>query len=133
MFDLNFDHRKKLEPATEAACRFPSKPEEAFGVFCRFCGKGFQGQIANFGDCGGGFPHKGGFATFPAIGNRREVGRIGFHHDSVNRKRGCGLAQVPGVFESDNPGEGDVMAKFNRFLRLLQGSIETMKHAAKVG
>src|ERR1700675_2493823 len=57
-----------------------SEGKEVFSIFSCFRGKDFQRQVANLCNGRGGFPNKGRFAALATIGDRGQVGSVGFHH-----------------------------------------------------
>lgn len=64
-----------------------------------------QGAFSYLRNGFGNFFDVGGFATFAAIRNGREVGAIGFEHELAGRRGGDGVADVLAVFEGDNAGK----------------------------
>src|ERR1700730_2214371 len=57
-----------------------SEGKEVFSIFSCFGRKDFQRQVANLCNGRGGFPNKGRFAAFATIGDRGQVGSVGYHH-----------------------------------------------------
>ena len=69
------------------------------------CATAQQIHIFDFGDGLSDETHIGGFIALAAMGNRRKIGRIGFHEDFLQRHFAHHFAQRLGIFESNDAGE----------------------------
>src|SRR5688572_16837310 len=90
----------------------------------------FQRDSAQPGDLLGHVLHQRGLVGLPAVGHRREVGRIGFDQHALQRHLTRDLPQRRRVLEGDDPGKGDVEAQRQRRARDLPGAREAMHDAA---
>src|SRR6266404_7166265 len=109
----------------------PALKSEEFFRSCRCCASDFfQGNAASARDFFRDQPRVCGFAPFSAKRDRRKIWAIGFDHEFIERDLSSDFAHLFSVFERDDSGEGNEMPEIDDFVRLVEGSAETMKDAA---
>src|SRR5579864_4276491 len=127
--------RKKYRAILPKLC-FPNLPtikSEELLCSCGGCASDFfQRNTARLCNLFGHQPGVGGFASFPAKWDRREIRTIGFDHETVERNIGGDVANLFSIFESNDPRKRNQVAEPQDFVRLFERSAETMKYAANL-
>ena len=74
-----------------------------FSDVCR--SKLVQCYPTRFGDESRGFNNKGGLVTLTSMGNRREIGTIGFDHQAIRGDGSCDLCEFAGIGKGHDTGK----------------------------
>src|ERR1700731_2981419 len=102
--------------------------------FFRSCGGRasdfFQRNTASSRDFFRDQPRVRRLGAFSAKRDRRQIRTISFDHEFIERHPSSDFTHLFPVFERDDSGKGDEVAKISDFIRLIQCSAKTMKYAA---
>ncbi|RMQ84193.1 hypothetical protein ALP97_05217 [Pseudomonas salomonii] len=103
--------------------------EQTLEVLGGLFGKALNGFTAQHRQVIGHITHVFRQVRLAAMGNRRQVRRIGFHQQAVGRHLARHVAQGVGVAEGDDARQGDIEAQVQRGLGHVPVFGEAMQHA----
>src|SRR5690606_13825104 len=90
-----------------------------------------EGNAAEFGDLFGGVADEAGFVRLAAMGDRREVGRVGLYDIAISRDDLGNLLNFLGILEGYDAGKGDVAAQCKGAFGEVAAGSEAMEHEGK--
>ena len=97
----------------DAAVTKPRQATEFLKVFGSNPGDFLRRDAAELGQLARGLGDEGGFVALAAVGNRRQIGRVGFDQKAIGRRAPGGFLNVGGFGKRQDPAEAQVKSQID--------------------